>query len=415
VLTKLSSKKILILFVFALYFLLIGYKLMRLGIHGDGVEYANVARNMADGLGSFWKPYHDDFGYQVFHEHPPFVFWLQSLFFRLFGNGPYLEGFYGFFIGLLILSGTGLFWRQVRRDFHQAAAGSWWPALLLVPLPLFTYILSINRIVNTWTLLAIIATYLAYLSTVKTRHTVYLSIIAGGAVYLGFIAKGPVAFFPFAVPLLGWLVLKADFSKAATATLIALTTFVVLLLATFYLFPDSIKFWRGFWQAQVVASLTSERGHERPHWHLLERWLSEMIVPFLVAGVFLLVFRAPFGKIRFNRPALFFLLTALAASLPFLVSTRQHGRYILHSYPFYVLSLAFVTAEIAVRIESVVAKKNTRVSVLLSPREFLSLPPWPACSTTKTKSPAASLFITIFIFRELKFRNVSSYPFVRGV
>lgn len=108
-LTKLSSKKILILFVFALYFLLIGYKLMRLGIHGDGVEYANVARNMADGLGSFWKPYHDDFGYQVFHEHPPFVFWLQSLFFRLFGNGPYLEGFYGFFIGLLILSGTGLF------------------------------------------------------------------------------------------------------------------------------------------------------------------------------------------------------------------------------------------------------------------------------------------------------------------
>lgn len=357
-LTRLSSKKLLILFVFSLYFLLIGYRLMRLGIYGDGVEYANVARNMADGLGSFWKPYHDDFGYRVFHEHPPFVFWVQSWFFRLFGNGPYLEGFYGFFIGLLILFFTGLFWQQVRRDFQYVGVGSWWPMLLLVPLPIFTYILAINRIVNTWTLLAIIATYLAYLSSVKARHAVYFSILAGGAIYLGFIAKGPVAFFPFGVPLLAWLTLKANFSRALTAAILSLITFAVILLATFYFYPDSVKFWQGFWQAQVVASLKSERGSGRPHWHLLQRWISEMIVPFLIAGVFTLAFRVPFRKIRFNRQALFFLLTALAGSLPFLISTRQHGRYILHSYPLFLLSLACVTENIAGQIESVITRKK---------------------------------------------------------
>ena len=37
-----------------------------------------------------------------------------------------------------------------------------------------------------------------------------------------------------------------------------------------------------------MASLTSERGSARPHWHLLERWVSEMIVPFLIAAVFML-------------------------------------------------------------------------------------------------------------------------------
>lgn len=357
-LTRLSSKKILILFVFSLYFLLSGYKLMRLGIHGDGVEYANVARNMADGLGSFWKPYHDDFGYLVFHEHPPFVFWLQSLFFRIFGNGPYLEAFYGFFIGLIVLCCTGLFWQRVRRDFQHAGVGSWWPLMLLVPLPIFTYILSVNRIVNTWTLLALIATYLAYLSSVKTRHTVFISILAGAAIYLGFIAKGPVAFFQFAVPLLAWLTLKTNFSNSVTVTLISLITFAAILLATFYFYPDSIEFWHGFWQAQVMASLTSERGFGRPHWHLLQRWISEMIVPFLIAGVFMLAFKVPFRKIRFNRQVLFFLLTALAGSLPFLISTRQHGRYILHSYPFFVLGLAFVTGNIAVQIESVLTKKK---------------------------------------------------------
>jgi 4-amino-4-deoxy-L-arabinose transferase-like glycosyltransferase len=357
-LSRLSSKKILILFVFSLYFLLIGYKLMRLGVHGDGVEYASVARNLADGVGTFWKPYLDDYLHPVFHEHPPFVFWLQSLFFRIFGNGPYLEAFYGFFMGLLILFCTGLFWQQVRRDFQYPAVGSWWPMMLLVPLPIFTYMLQVNRIVNTWTLLAIIATYLAYLSTIKTRHTVCFSILAGGAVYLGFIAKGPVAFFPLAVPLLAWLTLKANFSKALTATLLSLITFAVILLTTFYLYPDSVKFWQGFWQAQVIASLKSERGSGRPHWHILQRWISEMIVPFLIAGVFMLAFKVPVRKIRFNRQALFLLLTALAGSLPFLISTRQHGRYIMHSYPFFVLCLAFVTENIAVQIESVLTKKS---------------------------------------------------------
>jgi 4-amino-4-deoxy-L-arabinose transferase-like glycosyltransferase len=93
-LSRLSSKKVLLLFVLTLYCLLIGYKLIRLGIHGDGVEYASVARNLSDGVGTFWKPYLDDRIHPVFHEHPPLVFWIQSLFFRFFGDGPYLESFF---------------------------------------------------------------------------------------------------------------------------------------------------------------------------------------------------------------------------------------------------------------------------------------------------------------------------------
>ena len=124
-LSKLSSRNLLILFVFTLYFLLLGYKLMRLGIHGDGLEYATVALNMADGLGTFWKPYLDDTIHPVFHEHPPLVFWIQSIFFRLFGDGPYFENFYGFWAGLIILGCMALFWQQVRRDFGLSAIGNW--------------------------------------------------------------------------------------------------------------------------------------------------------------------------------------------------------------------------------------------------------------------------------------------------
>ena len=325
---------------------------MRLGTHGDGVEYASVARNLSDGVGTFWKPYLEDRIHPVFHEHPPLVFWIQSLFFRIFGDGPYFESFYGFFIGIVILGCMAWFWQRVRRDYQLPAVGIWWPMLLLVPLPVFTYMLQTNRIVNTWTVFSITATYISYRSTLAIHHHIFYSLLCGGLIYLGFLAKGPVAFFTFAVPALAWLSLKARLSKAITGTLLALATFALLFLVTSFLFEDSVEFWQGFWQNQIIASLTSKRAPGDTHWYLAERWISEMMVPFLITAVLMLATRLSFRRLQFNRQALFFLLVALAASLPFMVSTRQHVRYILHSFPFFVLSLAFATQNIAAQIES---------------------------------------------------------------
>jgi len=368
-----SSRKILILFVLTLYFLLIGHKLLRLGIHGDGVEYATVARNMADGLGTFWKPYLDDTIHPVFHEHPPLVFWIQSHFFRLFGDGPYFEAFYGFFIGLVILGCMAWFWRRARQDFQLPAIGNWWPMLLLVPLPIFTYMMQINRIVSTYTVLAMVAAYTAYRSVVGHKHTILFSLLSGVLIYLGFIAKGPVAFFTFAVPGLGWLVLKSKLSKAAISTALALVAFAILFVATLYLLPDSEDFWRGFWKHQVMASLKSERSAGDTHWYLVERWAAEMAVPVLAVGFFMLLTRLSFRQIRFNRPALFFLFIGLASSLPLLISTRQHTRYIFQSYPFYVLSLAFISDRMADRMEGILKNKRTvRIGVLVTAVVFFT-------------------------------------------
>ena len=356
--SRLSSKKILLLFVLTLYCLLIGYKLMRLGTHGDGVEYASVARNLSDGVGTFWKPYLDDRIHPVFHEHPPLVFWIQSLFFRIFGDGPYFESFYGFFIGIVIFGCMAWFWQRVRRDFQLPAVGNWWPILLLVPLPMFTYFLQTNRIANTWTVFAIAATYISYRSSLGIDHHIFYSLLCGGLIYLGFLAKGPVAWFTFAVPVLAWLTLKAKLSKAISGTLLALVTFSLFFLVTSFLSEDSVKFWQGFWQNQIVASISNERSSGDTHWYLAERWISEMIVPFIIICVLMLATRLSFRRIQFNRQALFFLLVALAASLPFMISTRQHARYILHSFPFFVLSLAFATQNIAAQIESMLTDKR---------------------------------------------------------
>ena len=326
-------------------------------MHADGVEYANVARNLADGFGTFWKPYHDDLLHPVFHEHPPLVFWIQSLFFKLFGDGPYVEHFYGLLAGLVIFGCTACFWQQVRHDFRHSSLGNWWPILLLVSLPIFTYTLQINRLVNTYTILAILAAYAAYLSVTKNKLTILFSLLSGVLVYLGFIAKGPVAFFTLAVPAIAWIALKAKLSKAVISTLLAIVTFTVILFATFYFYPNSVDFLKGFWQNQVVLSLKSQRSPGDTHWYLVERWAAEMAVPVSIAMVFMALTRIPSRQIGFKRPALFFLLIGLSSSLPFLISTRRHNRYIFHSYPFYVLSLAFLTETIGFKIQSLLNEK----------------------------------------------------------
>ena len=370
---RLSATKTLILFVLMLYYVLLGFKLLRLGIHGDGVEYASVARNMADGVGTFWKPYLDDYLHPVFHEHPPLVFWIQSHFFRLFGDGPYLEAFYGLLVGLVILGCMAWFWQRVRQDFQLLPLGNWWPMLLIVTLPIYTYMMQINRLVSTFTILAIIATYAAYRSVVGQKHLIICSLISGLMIYLGFIAKGPVAFFTFAVPFLTWLAFKTKLSKAAVSTILALLVFAAVFVATIYLFPDSADFWRGFWKNQVIASLKSERAAGDTHWYLVERWAAEMVAPVLVAGFFMALTRVPFRQIKFSRQALFFLLIGLASSLPFLVSTRQHNRYIFQSYPFYILSLAFLTECVADRLEGFLKNRRTlQIGVVVTAAVFFT-------------------------------------------
>src|SRR5262245_12228702 len=56
------------------------------GMFVDGVTYASVARNLAEGRGRFWAPSYTATLYPEFYEHPPLGFWLQSRWFRLLGD-----------------------------------------------------------------------------------------------------------------------------------------------------------------------------------------------------------------------------------------------------------------------------------------------------------------------------------------
>jgi 4-amino-4-deoxy-L-arabinose transferase-like glycosyltransferase len=70
------------------------------GFFMDGLLYTCVAKNQGNGIGSFWFPISDATwnvaGKTTFHEHPPLVFGIQSIFFEVLGNSMYVERFYSF-------------------------------------------------------------------------------------------------------------------------------------------------------------------------------------------------------------------------------------------------------------------------------------------------------------------------------
>ena len=373
-LTKPSTKLILLVLILSIYCLLVSQKILILGKHGDGVEYAAVARNLTEGQGTFWSLYLDDTFHPIWREHPPLVFWIQGLFIKVFGDGPYLEGVYGFIIGLIILLLTAIFWQQVRHDFRLTLAGSWWPVLLLTALPTFAYYMQTNRLVITFMILALLATLAAYRSILAGRCTILYALLCGVLIYLGFIAKGPVALFPLAVPAIAWVTLRANFSRVIISTVIAVIVFVLIMLATFYFYPESLTFWRGFWHAQVMASLKSARAAQDSYWYYADRWSREMAVLFSVICVLMLITRTHPRHIRFNRQACFFLLIAIAGSLPFFFSKRQKLRYLLQSYPFFILGMAFLTNYVGLKIEGILAeKRKIRQAVVVAALLFFSI------------------------------------------
>ena len=136
-----TSRHLLLFLALAVYCLLVLPRMLTHGMFVDGLTYASIARNMAENYGSFWRPYYTATVYPTFYEHPPLGFWLQSWMYRLCGDVVYLEALWGFVAGALILLGLGQVWRY-NKPQNSTLAGSWFPILLFVIIPMTSWILS---------------------------------------------------------------------------------------------------------------------------------------------------------------------------------------------------------------------------------------------------------------------------------
>ncbi|MBI4649048.1 MAG: glycosyltransferase family 39 protein, partial [Bacteroidia bacterium] len=147
-----------LIFIVFIAICMISHNMFSDGMFMDGLWYAAVSKNMAHGLGSFWYPHFTNTLYSEFHEHPPLVFFLQSLCFRLFGDSFLVERFYSLCMTLTSGFFIYLFWKQINKKDSSNVTG-WLPLFLWIAVPVVSWACANNMLENTTTVFTTLAVF----------------------------------------------------------------------------------------------------------------------------------------------------------------------------------------------------------------------------------------------------------------
>jgi 4-amino-4-deoxy-L-arabinose transferase-like glycosyltransferase len=329
--------------VIAVFIVLTLPVLLAEGMFMDGLIYAAVSKNLANGVGTFWFPKLSETFGNPFNEHPPLVFLLQSWFFKLFGDGFYVERAYSLataVVQILILIKLWSWSRSGRRS------GNWLPVLVFITVPTVFWCYNNNMIENTmaiFTSLSVLFILKAMLQEGWLR-TIWL-VVAGLLIFIGLMSKGPVALFPLAVPFLFWLVYKSNrFSKIIFDTILLIAVTGIPLVVMLFISDAALESFQAYLDQQLIRSLSGNR-LVVSRFSILSMLITQLlpwILALTAAAIPLYLKRHSISFSSFYREALLFLLIGFSASLPMMVSPKQMEFYLLPSMPFFSVAIALV-------------------------------------------------------------------------
>ena len=339
----------LYLAVLSLFILLAGYGLFAEGMFLDGVTYATISRNLANGIGSFWSPHYTETLCPQFDGHPPLAIGLESLAFRILGDHPFVERLYS--LATILITGyiIVLIWRQLTGERKSG----WIPLLFWIAFPLVSWATSANLLDNTMGIFTALSVWFILIWH-SGKSTLYL-ILAGTSIAAGFLCKGPFALFPLILPFLLQFSRRTSPCPLLTSFLpLFLTSLLPLLLSSLLplvllssFWPEARESLHVYWQRQVVASL-SGTGTVSSRVYIIGQLIVQLILPVILAGSAFLFFRRRQKVSRETlRRAIILFCLGLAGSLPVMVSLKQSNFYLLASLPCFALSLALLVRGVA--------------------------------------------------------------------
>lgn len=328
----------------------------------DGVTYAAIARNMSEGIGTFWRPFfahsfwlpYDNGDY--FSGHPPLQFGLQAVLFKIIGDTPAVENIYNALIlgGYLVLI-VGV-WRKLLGPASGYGAFGWLPVLCWYGLVTVWYSIPNNFLDSTMGLFCLASCYfqLIFLKKNVTRKIDGLwPLLAGVCIVLAFLTKGPVGLYPLAFSMIyAFADASYTFQKALRPTLTMLAV-IVIGVASIFAHAPAREFMTTYFNGQVVQALLQKREKAGTGWtaHLtLVTELIRNITPHLLAlaGLYAVSFAFKWRMLREKYISQNIVLTALVAAsgiVPMLVSIKQYPHYLMPALPFVALLFAFLLVQ----------------------------------------------------------------------
>ena len=343
------------LFVLALLVALTVPRMVQRGMFGDGLMYAVIARNMSIGVGSFWTPTYTPTMDSEWFEHPPLALGLQAVAFRVLGDHLFVERLYSLAMfgctAVLIVA----IWRRGHGPPDQgtvfAHRGSWtrdggfeWLPLIFWVLPsIVTWAVINNMLENTQTVFSTLAVLLVLIAAgaVTHRGAAMVAALAGVASAAAVLSKGPVGFFPLAVPVLTVLLPRRPTPTRIVVMTAAALGALVVCAAAIATSDAARHAMSEYLNAQVLASLRGERETNADPLAAFRHLGMGIAARMLVIGAVCWIVARPRSPAPLaGTPAWFFLAVAVSASLPIAASPKMVGHYFLPSVPFFALGIA---------------------------------------------------------------------------
>lgn len=341
-------------------------KMIQEGMFMDGMLYACVSKNLANGFGSFWFPRFSQLGFagiETFHEHPPLVFGIQALFFKIFGNSLYTEKIFSLFTACVTAWLIVRSWKLIHKDNPEYSKLSWLPVLFWIIMPIVYFSFQNNLMENTMGIFILMAFYFA-LRVLILKEQVWLNLILSGvAIFLASFSKGVPGLFPIGIVGFWWLIKRTiSFKQMIMYTLVLI------------LVPAVIYFLLVFFNENAFESLsnyTIKRLYHRiqnahtvgNRFHVLEKIVVETLPSIILTVVFLFAgsfkkFKNSIGK-HYLLTILFVFIIGLSGTIPLMLTLVQKSFYFIHALPFFGLGLAMLSAPILSKWINRINLKNT--------------------------------------------------------
>lgn len=334
------------------------FPMLTRGLFLDGMIYGILSKNMD--YSSLWSLYLNNYDQSLFYEHPPFMFWLQGLYFKLFGDGYWVEHVYALSMLVLVI----VILRSITKKLTEGKLSYFLLFLcLLFCAPIVPWSFANNMLENTTLPITLCGSYLILSILERQKLDVLRLVVIIFLFLIGFLTKGPVCLFPLAIPVIYTILYPARL-KNSVQLFVAILLGLILIAGILYAFEGSSQFLAKYLDQQILAALKGERvevadSRLRTFKCLLNNNLSYIIL----VTVGCLIFSA--CRKHLNKQCLLYALIGLSGSLPLLLTKKQACIYIMPVLPYFLMAMFPIIRHLFDRCAQYVSNKTSIIVLLV--------------------------------------------------
>jgi 4-amino-4-deoxy-L-arabinose transferase-like glycosyltransferase len=334
-----TSTKLFYYWTFIVVAVLILLPLFMDGMFADALLYSSVAHNQALGKGTFWFPWFSKLSLgntPTFHEQPPLLFYIQSLFFKAFGSSIYVDRFYVLVCLLLNYWGMYKIWTRVADTQYQSYF--WLPLLCysINPVVTWSFTNTINEVgMNVFTIWAIYFCVIAF----QQSHSIISLLLAATFTICAALSKGVPGLFPIVAPFI-IAVVHGTFLRRMWQSFLLLLCIAIFFTTLIYFNPTADASLKIYFYDRLLNRVNNDPTVSN-RFSILFGAAGELI-PNIVIGILLFVLakKQKFTAPKISKWVYALVLIGLSGIFPLILTKVQRGFYYLCGVAPLVLGLS---------------------------------------------------------------------------